>query len=47
MEIGSPEQDSGRLIESYKLDHHLDENVNGHAGESIKRHVTLCSSINH
>ena len=41
MKIGSPEQDVGGIIESCKVDHHRDENVNGYAGESIKRHITL------
>ena len=47
MKIGSPEQDGGKFIESYKVDHRPDENANGYVGESIKQHITLCSSIKH
>ena len=47
MKIGSPEQDGGEVIESYKVDHRPDENANGCVGESIKKHITLCSSIKH
>ena len=47
MKIGSPEQDGGEVTESYKVDHYRDEKTKGYTCKSIKRHITLRSSIKH